>query len=185
MKIKKYSLAILCVVLSFAAFSQPSPKVREGDQAINFKLKLIDGNNVELNKLNSKSSVVLIVLRGFPEYQCPVCSRQVGQFIAEAEKMEALGAKVLFVYPGPSGILQEKANEFAEDFTFPEHFHFALDPDYSMINKYGLRWDAPKETAYPSAFVLNKKGEVVYSKISSTHGGRASVEEVLAVLRKL
>lgn len=71
------------------------------------------------------------------------------------------------------------------DFDFPEHFHFVLDPDYSMINKYGLRWDAPKETAYPSTFVIDKNGKVVYSKVSSTHGGRAAVEEVLGVLESL
>ena len=32
---------------------------------------------------------------------------------------------------------------------------------------------AQKETAYPSTFVINKNGEIVYSKTSTTHGGRA------------
>jgi peroxiredoxin len=109
----------------------------------------------------------------------------VGQFITEAEKFQKLDTKVLLVYPGPSKVLQDKAREFSENFTFPDHFYFMLDPDYSMINKYGLRWDAPRETAYPSTFVINKTGEIVYSKISSTHGGRTSAEEILEVLDKL
>ena len=77
------------------------------------------------------------------------------------------------VYPGPSEQMQEHAKEFSDDFNFPKNFYFTLDPEYSMINKYGLRWDAPKETAYPSTFVIGKNGEIVYSKISTTHGGRA------------
>ena len=78
-----------------------------------------------------------------------------------------------------------KAKEFSDDFTFPDIFYFALDPNYSMVNKYGLRWDASKETAYPSTFVINKKGKIVYSKISSTHGGRTNVDEVVGALKKL
>jgi hypothetical protein len=53
-----------------------------------------------------------------------------------------------------------------------------------MINKYGLRWDAPNETAYPSTFVISKKGEIVFSKISTTHGGRATNEEIFEALAK-
>ncbi len=89
------------------------------------------------------------------------------------------------IYPGPSGVLQEKAKEFTSDFTFPEGFYFALDPNYEMVNQYGLRWDAPKETAYPSTFVIDKNGKVVFVKVSSSHGGRADVEEVVEALKIL
>jgi len=54
-----------------------------------------------------------------------------------------------------------------------------------MINKYGLRWEAPNETAYPSTFIINKKGEIVFSKISTTHGGRSNDEEIIEALGKL
>jgi len=54
-----------------------------------------------------------------------------------------------------------------------------LDPDYVFTNLYGLRWDAPRETAYPSTFVVDSLGVVRFSKISRSHGGRASVDEVL------
>lgn len=180
----KYLVILVFLAMSIMTYAQQNVKMEKGDAAINFKLKLIDGKKVELDKLNARSNVVLIVLRGFPEYQCPVCSRQVGAFIAEAQKFQDLGAKVLFIYPGPSNILQEKAKEFVEDFTFPNNFYFALDPDYSMINKYGLRWDAPKETAYPATFVIDKKGKIVFSKVSSTHRGRTTVEEILEALKK-
>jgi peroxiredoxin len=54
-----------------------------------------------------------------------------------------------------------------------------------MINLYGLRWDAPNETAYPSTFVIDKKGKIVFSKVSSTHGDRAINGEIFKVLQKL
>ncbi|WP_319499912.1 peroxiredoxin family protein [uncultured Draconibacterium sp.] len=181
----KTIITILLVLVFVPVFSQPYAKVKAGDKIIDFNARLIDGSEVPLNKLYNESPLVLIILRGWPEYQCPVCTRQVGEFVAEAEQFKKYGARVLMIYPGPSEVLQEKAEEFAEDFTFPEGFYFALDPNYSMVNEYGLRWDAPKETAYPSTFVIDKAGKVRFAKVSSSHGGRADVEEVVAALKDL
>ncbi|HYQ58131.1 MAG TPA: peroxiredoxin family protein [Draconibacterium sp.] len=181
----KTIITILFAFLLIPAFSQPNTQVKTGDKIIDFKAQLIDGSEVQLNKLYGQSNLILIVLRGWPEYQCPICTRQVGEFVGEAEQFKKYGAKVLMIYPGPSEVLQEKAEEFSEDFTFPEGFYFALDPNYSMVNKYGLRWDAPKETAYPSTFVIDTAGKVIFSKVSSSHGGRADVEEVVAALKGL
>ena len=178
----KHLVLLLFIMISGNVFSQDFENLALGKRANDFVLKTIQGDNIQLSELNEKEPVVLIVLRGWVGYQCPVCSRQVGAFISEAEKLNEFGANVLFVYPGPSNELQAKADEFTEDFNLPENFYFTLDPDYSMINKYGLRWDAPKETAYPSTFVIGKNGKIVYSIISKTHRGRSKVDEVLEVL---
>ena len=184
MKMKNLIL-ILLLAISSQLIAQDFTNLEVGKKAKDFTLKTIGGDKVNLSKLNKNTPVVVLVLRGWPEYQCPICTRQVGSFIAEANKFESLGAKVLLVYPGPSAVLQEKANEFAQDFVLPENFIFTLDPDYSMINKYGLRWEASRETAYPSTFVIDKNGKIVFSKISTKHGGRPKVEAVLEVLGKL
>ena len=181
----KTIIAILLAFIFVPAFSQPHANVKTGDKIIDFNVRLIDGSEITLNEFYDESPLVLIVLRGWPEYQCPVCSRQVGEFVAETDQFKKYGAKVLMIYPGPSEVLQEKAEEFTEDFVFPDGFYFALDPNYSMVNKYGLRWDAPKETVYPSTFVIDKTGKVLFSKVSSTHGGRANVEEVVGALKGL
>ena len=181
----KTIIAILLAFIFVPAFSQPHANVKTGDKIIDFNVRLIDGSEITLNEFYDESPLVLIVLRGWPEYQCPVCSRQVGEFVAEADQFKEYGAKVLMIYPGPSKVLQEKAEEFTEDFAFPDGFYFALDLNYSMVNKYGLRWDAPKETAYPSTFVIDKTGNVLFAKVSSSHGGRADVEEVVGVLKGL
>ena len=60
-----------------------------------------------------------------------------------------------------------------------------LDPDYSFTNAYGLRWDAPRETAYPSTFVIDTDGTVRYAKISKSHGDRAEVSDVIKALDAL
>ena len=181
----KTIITILFAFLFVPAFSQPHASVKTGDKIIDFNAQLIDGSEVPLKKLYDKSPLVLIVLRGWPEYQCPVCTRQVGEFVEAAEQFKKYGARILMIYPGPSEVLQEKAEEFTEDFTFPEGFYFALDPNYSMVNKYGLRWDAPKETAYPSTFVIDEAGKVLFAKVSSSHGGRADVDEVVTSLKNL
>ena len=57
------------------------------------------------------------------------------------------------------------------------------DPGYRFTNAYGLRWDAPKETAYPSTFVVDTKGTIVFAKVSQSHGGRAETNVVVEALK--
>ncbi|HXT12612.1 MAG TPA: redoxin family protein [Candidatus Angelobacter sp.] len=57
-----------------------------------------------------------------------------------------------------------------------------IDPDYAFTKAYGLRWDAPSETAYPSTFVIAKGGKITFSHISHQHGDRVKAEAVLKML---
>ena len=181
----KNLLLIAFILLSGIVFAQNSANVTVGDQALPFSGKTVEGNNIQLEDLYKNNPVVFVMLRGWPGYQCPICTKQVGGLVEDAEKFQNAGATVLMVYPGPSEELVEHANEFSEDFTFPSHFYFILDPDYSITNLYGLRWDAPNETAYPSTFIVNKNGEIVFAEVSSSHGGRAENDEILRVLNQL
>ncbi len=84
------------------------------------------------------------------------------------------------VYPGPSAELDQRAREFlAKQAELPANITLVTDPDYKMTNLYGLRWDGPHETAYPSTFVLDKGGVVVFEKISHSHGDRLSSQDAL------
>jgi peroxiredoxin len=181
---RKVAFVFAILLLGFVG-AQQFEKVELNNNAIDFSLKTVQGDEIQLSQMYKNHPVVLVVLRGWPGYQCPVCSRQVGSLVGAAENFAELGAVVFMVYPGPSSEMQKHADEFIEDFDFPENFYFTLDPEYSMINKYGLRWEAPKETAYPSTFVIDSTGKIVFSKVSTTHSGRASVEELLNVLKKL
>lgn len=148
-------------------------------------MKALDGESVKLSKLAKEGPVVLVVLRGYPGYQCPICNVQVGDFVGKAKKFAASDAKLVFVYPGPAEGLEGKAKEFIRGKTLPENVFLVLDPDYKLINEYGPRWDAPNETSYPSTFVIDKAGKIHFAKVSTSHGGRAKATEVLDALDKL
>ena len=157
-----------------------TPKV--GESATDFTLKTPAGESVRLSDLNAKGPVVLVVLRGWPGYQCPICTKQVGELISRSKELDEAKARVVLVYPGPSDGLIGHADEFARGKSLPENFSFVVDPDYAFTNAYGLRWDAPRETAYPSTFVIDPQGKVVFARTSRTHGGRAQAKEILEAL---
>jgi len=159
------------------------PKV--GDKAPDFTLGQIDGKKLTLSAELKSGPVVLIVGRGWVGYQCPFCNRQFGDFLKAAGDIEAAGARVIWVYPGPAEDVQKRAEEFAAGKVFPPNFRFVLDPNYAFTQSYDLRWDAPQETAYPSTFVIDRAGVVRYALVSKSHGGRATAADVLAELRKI
>ena len=89
------------------------------------------------------------------------------------------------MYPGPTEDVQKRAGEFAAGKAFPSNFRFVLDPNYVFTVAYGLRWDAPQESAYPSTFVIDRRGVVRYVLVSKVHGGRSTAADVLAELGKI
>ncbi len=178
-------LGFVCLSLvgSAAAVSaEPAKAPREGYKPPDFTLNTLGGEPFTLYDQLKKSSVVLVVLRGYPGYQCPICMIQVGDLVKHAEQLAAANAHVVLVYPGPADNLDEKAAEFIKNRQLPENFSFVVDPDYAFTNAYGLRWDAPKETAYPSTFVIDRQGTVRLAVVSKTHGGRAKTADVIKLL---
>jgi len=153
-----------------------------GSMAPDFTLKTLDDQSVRLNDLTAKNEVVLVVLRGWPGYQCPFCTRQAHDFVSHEEQFKADGVQVLMVYPGPADDLKAHATEFLQDKNWPKDFLLVLDPDYSFTKAYGLRWDAPKETAYPSTFIISEDGKVAFAHVSKQHGDRVSAKAILKVL---
>ena len=160
-----------------------APKI--GQKAPAFALTSPEGEPVTLAGELARGPVVLVLLRGWPGYQCPFCTRQFGDFLAHARDLAASGARVVWVYPGPSDQVAQRAKEFTANKTLPSNFRIATDPDYAFTVAYGLRWDAPNETAYPATFVVDRGGVVRFARISIGHDGRARAEEVLKALAAL
>ena len=177
--LKPLLVTLLVGVLGALCVRAATPKV--GDTAPEFTLNTLDGKAITLKDQIAKQRVVLVVLRGWPGYQCPICTRQVGDFMAKADEFKGK-ATVLMVYPGPAEKLKEHAEEFLKNKSWPKDFIFVTDPDYTFTKAYGLRWDAPGETAYPSTFVVDQSGKVRFAKVSKSHGGRSTAEEVVKVL---
>jgi thioredoxin-dependent peroxiredoxin len=169
---------IVSATLFGTALIAQTPAV--GAKAPDFTLSTPTGKSVQMHKEMHGHRLVLVVLRGFPGYQCPYCVRQVHDFIDHAADFQAKNTRVLLVYPGPPGELDDRAKEFlAKQTKLPANIVLVTDPDYKVTNLYGLRWDAPHETAYPSTFVLDKKGMISFEKISHSHGDRLSAQDAL------
>ena len=177
--------SILLLGAALAQAQTNSTPLKVGDKAPDFILKTLDDQTMRLSELTAKGNVVLIVLRGWPGYQCPICDRQVHDFIASEAGFAEAKAQLVFVYPGPANDLKAHAEEFKswKGKQWPKEFLYILDPDYTMVNAYGLRWNAPQETAYPSTFVLDKKGVIRFAKISHSHGDRTQAAEILKAVQ--
>jgi peroxiredoxin len=170
-------LAIWVLSIGPPAFAK-TPAV--GAKAPDFTLSTPAGKAVRMSGMNQGHDLVLVLLRGFPGYQCPYCMRQVHDFVEHASGFAAKNTTVLLVYPGPPADLSQHANEFlAKEPELPSNVVLVTDPDYAVTNLYGLRWDAPNETAYPSTFILDTKGAIVFEKISYSHGDRMSAQDAL------
>lgn len=170
-------LAIWVLSIGAPAFAKTPPV---GAKAPDFTLSTPSGKAVRMSGMQQGHDLVLVVLRGFPGYQCPYCMRQVHDFVEHASGFAAKNTTVLLVYPGPPADLDQHANEFlAKQPELPSNVVLVTDPDYTVTNLYGLRWDAPNETAYPSTFILDKNGTIVFEKISHTHGDRMSAQDAL------
>jgi peroxiredoxin len=155
-----------------------------GEKAPDFTLSTVAGKSTRLSELVANGPVVLVVLRGYPGYQCPFCNRQAQDFIQKSQAFAEAGVHVVLVYPGPPQDLGMRANEFLADKKLPDNIEMLLDPGYEFTKLYGLRWDAPNETAYPSTFLIDQQGVVFFSKIVKEHGGRTTAAEILDALPK-
>jgi thioredoxin-dependent peroxiredoxin len=168
---------VSAMLLGTVSFAQ-TPSV--GAEAPNFTLFTPTGKSVNMSEQLRGHDLVLVVLRGFPGYQCPYCVKQVHDFVDHASDFAARNTRVLLVYPGPSANLNQHVKDFlAKQAGLPANIVLVTDPDYKVTNLYGLRWDAPHETAYPSTFVLNKRGRIIFEKISHSHGDRLLANDAL------
>ncbi len=184
------SISIILITILFlsnlhADNISAGPKV--GSKIKYFSGTTINGEDFQLSKLVGQGSVVIVMLRGFPGYQCAVCSTQVAGYIAKAEEFEKQrNTPVVFIYPGKVEKLEKRAKEFTapleEKEDLPYNFIFVIDQDYKITNHLGLRWNDPNETAYPAAFVIDHDGYVQYAKVSDNHRGRATAYEILEFL---
>ena len=181
---KKTNWIMVALVVGFSSLMAWAAIPEVGQKAPSFSLSTPDGHAVSLSDYTKQGDVVLIVLRGYPGYQCPYCTRQVHDFVEHADGFSTLGTQVLLVYPGPSADLDQHAREaLAKQNPLPANVHLVTDPDYKFTNLYGLRWDAPHETAYPSTFLIDRSDVIFYRKVSRSHGDRTTAQDVLAKLQ--
>lgn len=178
-------VTVVCSLTSERLYSDDASPPQMGMRAPDFALPDLKKQEVRLSGLTKHGPVVVLMLRGYPGYQCPLCTKQVADFLSHARDFQTSHAHVVLVYPGSATLLGEHAREFARGKDWPENFHFVIDTDFKMTESYHLRWNAPQETAYPSTFVIDSQGIVRFSKVSRSHGGRTKAEEIVREVAKL
>ncbi len=80
-------IALALVVAGFGLAAAQTPAV--GAKAPDFTLQTPTGNAVDLAKERAKGTTVLVLLRGFPGYQCPYCVKQVHDFVEHSADFAA------------------------------------------------------------------------------------------------
>ena len=171
---------------SLATAAQPEdapPKV--GQAAPDFELAAVAGTlegQVKLSDVLKEQPVAMVVLRGYPGYQCGICGKQASNLVSRAADFKKRGVSVLMIYPGPAADLDKRAMEFLNGTELPAGFTMLIDPDYEFTNAYNLRWNAPRETAYPATYVIGQDGEIDFAKVSDGHAGRTNAKEILAAI---
>ncbi len=189
MTIIKSTILFICLIC-FSALAQAGDIAagpKEGSKIKDFSGTTMYGGDFQLSKYVGEGSVVLVMLRGYPGNQCVVCSTQVAGYIAKAEEFKMQrNTPVVFIYPGEVEKLEKRAKEFTapleETEDLPNNFIFVVDHDYKITNHLGLRWNDPKETAYPATFIIDHDGYIQYAKVSDNHRGRATADEILEFL---
>ncbi len=175
-----FLLPVLLLAISLPAVAA-TPAV--GQRAPDFTLTALDGTAVSLNTLTASGRVVIVVLRGYPGYQCPFSQQQFQSYLQSAAQFAALGTHVVFVYPGAgSKNLATDAADMAGSQPLAANVHLVLDPDYSFTNLYGLRWNDPNETAYPSVFVIHSDNSVVFEHVGQYHSDFTPATDTLAAV---
>src|SRR5260370_41700894 len=161
-------LTLLCIVLAVGSALAQTPAV--GAKAPDFTLDTPTGNSVSLATERAKGTTALVLLRGFPGYQCPYCVKQVHDFVEHSADFAAKKVNVLFVYPVPPADLDQPANEFlAKQSDLPPNIKLVIDPDYKMTNLYVLPWNPPHSPANPSTFILDTNDNTLSNNLNKSN----------------
>lgn len=156
-----------------------------GDRVPDFELPIVGSDSfLRLSDEYDKGKVVVIMLRGYPGYQCPICSRQVSAVFSRAKALAMHARRVILVYPGPRKDLKQKAEQFVGGKRIPATVVLVRDDEMRMTENWGLRWNRSRETAYPSTFVIDTNGRLKWKKTSDSHAGRSTIAEILTALKK-
>jgi thioredoxin-dependent peroxiredoxin len=173
-----FLLPVLLLAISLPA-AAASPAV--GQAAPDFTVTALDGSTLSLSSLTSSGRLIIVVLRGYPGYQCPFSQQAFQSYQQQAAQFAALGTQLLFVYPGTGGSnLANDAASMIGSQPLASNVHVVLDPDYNLTNLYGVRWDATDQTAYPATFLVSSNHSVAFAHVGQLESDFTPVPNLLS-----
>jgi peroxiredoxin Q/BCP len=142
--------------------------------APDFRCAVAGGGTLGRDDLAGTTTVLLFYL----EAATPDCRQQLVTFAAEAESLEALGARVVAISADPPERLAEWAGKLGEPFPL------LSDPTGEAARAFGV-WDAEQRRARRAAFILDAAGMVRLANLRYSVGRTGDVLEVFEVLERL
>ena len=184
----------ICLISTLFAATAPvdgansslKPQQQVGERVTDFNLPVVGGEHyVTLSEEYKQGSVVVVVLRGYPGYQCPICTRQVSALSNRAKSLAKDAHRVILVYPGESSDLKKRAEAFLGARKLPPPMVMVRDDNMDLIRQWGLHWDKRMETAYPATYVIDSNGIIRAAHVDKDYTKRMEPADILAALRAL
>ena len=162
-----------------------SAPVAVGEQAPDFTLEDIQGNQVTLSATRGKAATVLVFYRG---YWCPFCAHQLSELRSLLKADEQV--RVLAVSVDDHEKTKQLIDKIAADGNGAVNFTMLSDPGHKVIDAYGLHDPAYDGTKFdgiphPTVYVIDKNGRVAWSKVETDYKVRPSNADIRAALEAL
>ena len=162
-----------------------SAPIGVGEQAPDFTLEDIQGNQVTLSATRGKLPTVLVFYRG---YWCPFCAHQLSELRSLLKADEQV--RVLAVSVDDHEKTKQLIDKIAADGNGAVNFTMLSDPGHKVIDTYGLHDPAYDGTKFdgiphPTVYVIDKNGRVAWSKVETDYKVRPSNADIRAALEAL
>ena len=163
----------------------------EGDLAPYFSGIDQKGRTIALNSLTTKGKVVLFFYRG---YWCGICDKHLSNFQDSLHLITELGASVVAVAP--------ERSEYAERTVLKNDLKFSVlsDASQTIMNSFGVRYDVNTKAQknigidwkkvnggavlpVPATYIIGQDGKIIKSFFTPNFHKRASVDEIIEVLK--
>jgi peroxiredoxin len=162
-----------------------SEPVRVGEEAPDFTLEDMQGNQVALSAAKGKAPTVLVFYRG---YWCPFCAHQLSELRSLSKANESL--RLLAISVDDHEKTKQLMEKIAADGNGPVNYTMLSDPNHQVIDAYGLHdpaYDGKRFDGipHPAVYVIDKNGRVAWAEVESDYKVRPSNADIRAALESL
>lgn len=162
------------------AYYRPDPflsvePVPVGRPAPDFSVLTAEGKPLGLKQYKNKKWLVLVFYQG---HFCSVCGQQLSNLQKHYTDFQSQGAEILAISADDVNNAQLTLGEKGLS------FQVVPDPQKTLIKAFGVANQSRKQIAWPSVFIIDKKGIVRYGYAEHS-GHRLHSGEILGALSKL
>lgn len=173
--------------------------LKEGDTAPEFVLNNQNGEEVSSTELLKQGPLVITFYRGV---WCPYCNADLANLNRFVKVLDESNTTMISISPQT----EQNNQKIVEQQRLK--FDLLSDPENSVANKFGLRWEMvdPLKSLYrdkfnivlpvfngedswtlpvPARFIINQEGKIVYSEFSIDYTKRPNPDVLVDVVKKI